>query len=135
MIPVLEIVRLEENYNFGTFGILKINKAVFCVTLELPDLLNFREKSSIPAQQYRCARVDSPRFGETFEVWNVPGRSDILFHAGNTKADTKGCIILAQHWGKLKEQRAVLNSGKTFLQFMNLLKGHNILSLTITEKY
>lgn len=135
MKPILELTRVEEKHHYGTFGYLRINKEVFCVTLEPPDLLNETGRSSIPAQQYTCKRILSPTFGETFEVLFVPGRTGILFHAGNVAADTKGCIILAQHWGKLRGDRAVLNSGKTFKEFMGRLKNHGLAHLTIKEDY
>ena len=95
MLPILEIIRLEEN-EFGTFGILKIQKELFCFTLEPSDRLNEPLKSSIPAQQYICLRYQSPKFGETFKIINVPGRTGILFHSGNTSDDTKGCILLGK---------------------------------------
>lgn len=134
MHPVLELIRLEET-DAGTFGVLKVNKQVFCVTLEPGDLENAENRSSIPAQQYTCRRVKSPRFGKTFQVLGVPGRSDILFHPGNTAADTRGCIILAGHFGKLAGERAVLNSGNTFRQFVMMLEGHRFLHLTVREVY
>lgn len=132
---IAEIIRLEENFEFGTFGVLRVDKHVFCVTLELPDLLNKRSQSSIPAQQYLCRRVNSPKFGDTFEVTNVPGRSHILFHAGNVISDTEGCIILAEHFGKLGLNRGVLNSGKTFRVFMKMLLGIDTFHLTVHQFY
>lgn len=130
-----ELIRLEERNHYGTFGVLKINKEVFCVTLEPPDRLNRKNMSSIPAQQYRCYKIISPRFGETFQVMNVPDRKNILFHAGNRVGDTAGCIILAQHYGKLLGDRAVLNSGKTFHAFMGIMQDESIFHLTIREIY
>jgi len=135
MRPVIEIVRLEEDAMWGTFGILKIHKSVFCVTLEPPDRENIRNLSSIPAQQYDCHRYQSPKYGETFKVMNVPGRDHVLFHAGNELKHTKGCIIMAQYFGKLKGKRAVLNSGNTFRQFMRIMEGHDTFHLTIQEVY
>jgi len=135
MKPILRLIRLEERTKYGTFGVLLISEEVFCVTLEPPDWENAAGKSSIPAQQYTCIRHISPRFGETFKVINVPGRSDILFHPGNTLPDTTGCIVLGQHFGKLQGNRAVLASGKTFETFMKILKGHDICRLTIREVY
>jgi len=135
MKPILELIRLEEDARSGTFGVLRIQKELFCVTLEPPDLLNLKERSSIPAQQYDCRRYLSPRFGETFIVMDVPERTDVLFHPGNAVADTQGCILLAQHVGKLKGDRAVLNSGETFKAFMTLMEGHNAIHLTIKEVY
>ena len=133
--PVLEIVRLEEHESFGTFGVLKINKNVFCVTLEPPDELNKTSKSSIPAQQYMCVKHKSPKFGKTFKVVNVPNRTKILFHPGNFVEHTEGCIILAQYFGKIKGNRGVLNSGNTFSHFMQIMEQVGYFNLTIHEAY
>jgi hypothetical protein len=132
---ILELIRLEENDRFGSFGVLKINKKVFCVTLEPSDQLNAPFVSSIPAQQYNCTRIISPKYGETFRVEKVPGRDNILFHAGNFMGDTQGCILLAQHFGKLNHNRAILNSGVTFRNFINKLRGYDEVHLTIKEVY
>ena len=134
MIPVVELIRLEEG-DQGTFGVLRIQKEVFCVTLEPPDMENEQNISSIPAQQYICRRVNSPKYGETFEVKGVPARGNVLFHAGNVVEHTKGCILLAQHYGKLRGERAVLNSGDTFKDFMATLEGEESFRLTIKEEY
>lgn len=132
---VIELIRLEENYDHGTFGVLKINKMVFCVTLEPRDELNAPFISSIPAQQYMCTRVDSNRYGLTWKIDNVPGRTFILFHPGNVDEHTEGCILLAQHFGKLRGDRAVLNSGVTFKNFMNVTSDRVKLHLTVREVY
>lgn len=131
---IVELIRLEES-DQGTIGVLKIDKRVFCMTLEPADRLNKRNISSIPAQQYRCGRIVSPRFGETFEVKDVPDRYGILFHALNIARDTEGCIGLGEHVGKLRGQRAILNSGKTFERFMKEMAGHDKFHLTIREVY
>lgn len=135
MYPVVELIRLEENENYGTFGVLRVQKQVFCVTLEPADLENAPFLSSIPPQQYLCALHVSPKYGQTFQVMNVPDRDSVLFHPGNRVRDTKGCIILAEHFGKLQGDRAVLNSGNTFKKFMELAKPYRNLHLTITEAY
>ena len=135
MRPIVEIIRLEEDFLHGTFGVLKIDKAVFCVTLEPPDRLNKQNVSSIPAQQYECYHIVSPKYGETFKVMNVPHRADILFHAGNIAVDTGGCILLGQYFGKLKGDRAVLNSGATFKNFMRVMQGEDYFHLTIKEEF
>ena len=127
LLPILELIRLEEG-DQGTFGVLRIQKELFCVTLEPTDNLNELGKSSIPAQQYRCKRHNSIRFGETYLVMNVPGRTGILFHPGNTVHDSAGCILLGQYKDKLLGDRAILNSGQTFRSFMELLKDFDILS-------
>lgn len=131
---IAELIRLEESEQ-GTIGILKIDKEVFCYTLEPADMLNKANVSCIPVQQYICQRVQSPKFGETFEITNVPGRSHVLFHSGNTVGDTLGCVILGSTVGKLKGQRAVLNSGKTFEQFMAIMINESVFHLTIKTEY
>ena len=130
-----EIIRLEENDGHGTFGALKLNKRLFCWTLEPADRENAPSISSIPAQQYTCKRHNSPRFGVTYQVMNVPGRTHILFHPGNTDDDTEGCILLGETLGKLRGDRAILNSGKTFKKFMDELYGALEFHLTISEVY
>ena len=135
MTPIVEIIRLEESFRWGTFGVLKLNKQVFCVTLEPPDVENTKNISSIPAQQYMCWRITSPTYGETFQVKDVPNRDYILFHAGNFVGDTKGCILLAEKFGKLKHNRGVLNSGKTFSIFLKIMNDHESFNLTIKEIY
>ena len=134
LIPTVRLTRLEESPQ-GTFGVLTICSQVFCVTLECPDKLNECNISSIPAQQYQCIRIHSPQFGETFEIVDVPGRSHVLFHAGNVAKHTEGCVILAQYFGKLYGDRAVLNSGNTFRKFMETMKDIDIFNLTIIEYY
>lgn len=34
------------------------------------------------------------KFRRTWQLQNVPGRSGILIHAGNTRTDTHGCILV-----------------------------------------
>ena len=71
-------------------------------TLELPWRDNARGVSSIPDGWYEIERRVSSlttvqrHGGWTWEVKNVPGRSGILFHAGNTTRDTRGCILIGK---------------------------------------
>jgi len=135
MKPSIEIIRLEERYRYGTFGVLRLNKELFCVTLEPPDRLNSKGISSIPAQQYYCYPYMSGKFGPTWRIADIPGREGILFHPGNTIHNTSGCILLGEHWGKFRGNRAVLNSGKTHREFVKILEPYGIATLTITEHY
>ena len=136
MIPTTRIIRLEENYRWGTFGVFIVNSEIFCFTLELADKWNEPNVSCIPAQQYLCRSKLSSSQGMTYEILNVPHRSHILFHAGNTVADTKGCILLGETLGKLRtDERAILNSGKTFKKFMEIMKEYQTFHLTVKEEY
>lgn len=136
MIPIVELIRLETSKLHGTLGVIKINKCVFCFTLEPADNENIRNISNIPTGQYICRRYSSERYQNTFEVIQVTGRSGILFHSGNTIDDTEGCILLGSERGKLlSHERAILNSGNTFDRFMNLLDTCMEFHLTISELY
>ncbi|MFH1984138.1 MAG: DUF5675 family protein [Pseudomonadota bacterium] len=130
---IVEIIRVEEHPIYGTFGVLRIDKAAYCVTLEPPDVFNAVGKSNIPPGQYICKRCQSPRFGDTFEIANVPGRTNVLIHPGNSVHDTAGCVIVAQHYGKLRTgDPAVLNSGDTHKSLLTDL-GYKDFHLTIHE--
>lgn len=142
MIPSIELIRLEENFEFGTFGIWRINKEIFCVTLEPRNEENETNISSIPAQQYICklkptnlSSVRNLGFIETYEVMDVPDRYGVKIHPGNTVDDTLGCILLAEKFGKLYKDRAILNSGQTFKNFMELMREYPEFILTIKEDY
>ena len=133
--PMVRILRINEDEQHGTFGGMLIQAEPFCVTLEPCDELNASFISSIPAQQYWCRKYLSPKHGNTYEIVNVPGRDKVLFHPGNRVIDTEGCILVAQYWGKLRGDRAVLNSGNTFRKFMALMEPYEVFHLTIKEVY
>ncbi|MBG0790371.1 MAG: hypothetical protein H0S80_07740 [Desulfovibrionaceae bacterium] len=113
----MDIVRLETS-QAGTFGVLRMDGEVFCVTLEPPDRGNRPGVSCIPAGEYECRRVASPSFGDTFEIAGVPGRTHILFHQGNVAADTRGCVLLGRSFGEVCGRRAVVSSMPTFRAFL-----------------
>ncbi len=115
----------------STFGVLLENKTPFCLTLERPWLENKRSVSCIPEGTYLCYRVNSPKFGDTFEVTEVPERSHILFHKGNLADDTHGCILLGEQYEPLGGENAVVVSGKAFKEFKDKLKGKDQFILTI----
>jgi hypothetical protein len=118
-----------------TFGVLLHGGLPFAVTLERPWRNNKRGESCIPLGNYYASRVDSPRFGDTFEVKDVPGRKHILFHKGNIMDDTHGCIIVGESFDYLQHERAVLSSGKGFGEFMALLNDAADFSLVISDHY
>ncbi|NJB68517.1 hypothetical protein GGQ74_002190 [Desulfobaculum xiamenense] len=120
--PTLRLERLEDGVA-GTFGVLVMDGRVCGVTLEPPDRGNRRDVSCIPVGRYACRGRVSARFGETFEVLDVPGRSDILFHAGNTLADTHGCILLGERMGVVGGVRGIIGSRRSVAAFRHMLTG------------
>lgn len=95
----LKLVRIESTER-GTSGILYGPDGPICLTLELPWLSNARFSSCIPLGSYSLIRYTSRRFGETFLFSFVPSRGGILFHPGNTVADSKGCILTVSSLSK-----------------------------------
>ena len=115
----------EESTDEGTFGFLALEGGPTLRTTELPWRDNATGKSCIPPGVYRCSMVDSPRFGRTYGVQDVPGRSHVLIHSANFGGDTEqgwhtelqGCIAPAMSVGVLSNpagqvQRAGIGSKK-----------------------
>jgi hypothetical protein len=116
----------------GTFGVLLENDEPFALTVERAWLDNAVGKSCIPPGIYTCRRVQSPKFGNTFEVTNVAGRSAILFHKGNIDDDSHGCILIGEeftHWND--GSVSIARSGFGFTEFLDRLEGKDQFGLTI----
>ena len=126
----LVLKRVSTNWH-STFGVLIDGTEPFALTLERPWRENEENVSCIPANLYMCKRIQSPRFGETFEVMDVPGRSNILFHKGNVVEDTAGCILVGERFEKHMNQPAVLSSADGFKELMYRMKETNRFFLSI----
>lgn len=122
-IGVLQIIQPER------FGISKNHAPIF--TLENPK----RETSKddrIPAGTYQCVPYSGTKYKNVYWVKDVPNRSAILIHWGNTQADTEGCILLGGRVGELNGQPAVLESKKAFQRFRELI-GKNEFTLVVED--
>lgn len=128
----LKLTRVEKSKD-GTSGVLIIANQPFCVTLEAPDKDNKRNISSIPCGSYICKRVNSPKYGDTFEVMDVPNRSHVLFHSGNLAKHTKGCILLARKFGTMEGKMAILDSRSTVREFLGMMEGIEEFKFEIVE--
>jgi hypothetical protein len=106
----------------GTFGCIIYKNKPFALTLEREWLGNSTGISCIPAGNYKCKRVDSPKFGNTFEVTNVPGRTHILFHKGNLDSDSHGCILVGEQFGDIKGSAGILSSKQGYNELMSIMK-------------
>lgn len=115
-----------------TAGALVMDGFPIALTLERPWKENESDISCIPTGNYTCQRVISPKFGETFEITGVPGRSNILFHSGNTDLDTHGCVLLGSSFGQLNGFNAVLSSKPAFAEFMRRMDGLSTFQLLVT---
>ncbi|HOC46173.1 MAG TPA: DUF5675 family protein [Syntrophorhabdaceae bacterium] len=123
---LVHIIRLEKSSE-GILGTLLIDRKIFSVTLE-------RDDTFIKQGMYHCQRFHGVKWPDTFEI-EIAGHTAVLFHAGNVEADTAGCILLGATAGKLRGQRAVLNSGATFKAFMDHFKETDWFSLYISNVF
>ena len=124
----LKRIALRSTY---TIGRLYVDGNYFCDTLEdaVRDLnkngkfdngeKKVHSKTAIPYGTYEIKWTYSPRFKKyTPQLMNVPSFEGIRIHAGNTSADTEGCLIL----GENKQVGKVLNSRVTINKFYPIIK-------------
>lgn len=128
----LTLIRIGTT-DYGTFGVLKDGPIPFALTLEQPWRDNEPNASCIPAGDYICRRVTSPKFGDTFEVTAVPNRTHILFHKGNLIEDTHGCILVGEQFTYLNHLPGIGASAAGFGEFLSVMEGIPAFSLTIKE--
>jgi hypothetical protein len=65
-------------------------------SLELPNLGNQKRISRIPQGKYKARKHNSPKFGISLWLQDVPNRTAILIHKGNYHTDILGCILLGK---------------------------------------
>ena len=108
----------------STIGKLYIDGEYFCETLEDKDRfleaggVKIYGKTCIPRGTYQLAITMSNRFKKELPLLlNVPQFEGIRIHAGNTAADTDGCILL----GRTRRNNFVENSRDTVNEFIEKL--------------
>ena len=124
----LKRIALRPTY---TIGKLYIDDVYFCDTIEdtVRDInkngkfdngeKKIHSKTAVPYGIYEIKWTYSPRFKKyTPQLMNVPAFEGIRIHAGNTSADTEGCLIL----GENKQVGKVLNSRATINKFYPIIK-------------
>jgi hypothetical protein len=123
-------LRLERNPTglTCTIGELFVNGLSFCFVLEDP----IREKpgqpvskwkvpgdTAIPAGTYKVEITYSPRFKCDLPLLiGVPGFEGVRIHAGNTDADTEGCLLV----GIWRGGEFIHESRKTLEALMDVLE-------------
>lgn len=124
-----------------TIGTLYIDGMPLCDTLEDTDrwLKQFDPlndikarkvygKTAIPSGNYRVIVNRSPKFGRDLpRLLDVPGFEGVLIHAGNTPADTLGCILP----GENKIMGQVLNSRYWETIILDKLRGQKDITIEI----
>ena len=143
--PSFRLVRYRTGRS-GTRGTMwLIGSEWECATLERPWLLNKKNESCIPAGWHKLIRrtctkksvKNATGSNVTFGVEYVPNRDGILVHPLNTIKGTKGCIGVGQlipGWD-LNGLPGIARSGDTFVEFLELLDGHDEAHLTIVDAF
>jgi hypothetical protein len=117
----------------GTFGKI-IFEEFECFTVERPWLDNKVRQSCIPEGSYTLQLGMYNRGGyPAYEVMNVPDRSLIKIHMGNTMDDIVGCIAPGKSLGFLERKWGVTSSKKAFQEFMSAMSEVELSNLTITQ--
>jgi hypothetical protein len=105
-IDILEITLQRLHFTSkSTCGELSVAERIGPYTLELP-VKDGLPGSAIPPGRYKIELAPSPKFLRSDDSWvqkyahqmphiaGIPKRSLIMFHWGNTPADTDGCILV-----------------------------------------
>jgi hypothetical protein len=100
----MKITLTRTTFGDSTIGRLLVNGVFQCWTLEdkVREILGrpvaewkVQNQTAIPVGEYEVKLTFSGRFQKVLPILlNVPGFSGIRIHAGNTKEDTEGCILL-----------------------------------------
>ena len=93
----LRVIR-EPSTVAATMGILLIDGVFTCWTLEdVVREVKIPGETAIPAGRYEVRLSLSQRFQKLLpEILTVPGFTGIRIHAGNTQADTAGCLLVGR---------------------------------------
>lgn len=120
--------RVCENEN-GTFGVMTYKDIPLCVTVEDKWRENQRRVSCIPKGVYKCVKHNGTKYKNVWILKDVPNRSAILIHAGNTEDSTEGCIIAGSVFGSLGGKYAVLRSREAIRRLRAILPNKFIIEV------
>jgi hypothetical protein len=128
---LIEVKRLEFK-DTHTVGKLYINGVYECFTLEdaVRNGTKIIGKTAIPIGTYKVIIDASTRFKQDMpHILNVPDFTGVRIHAGNTSADTEGCILVGTSWNG---KDFIGNSKIAYKKFFDKLKQNKTVSITIS---
>lgn len=91
------LFRVKED-EYGTHGyMVDEDNNILCRTIERRWHDNQHDISCIPDGTYPCVpHIKSNNGQHCWLLNNVPGRTGVLIHTGNTENDSEGCIIVGR---------------------------------------
>lgn len=120
----------------ATIGRLSVDGAFECLTLEdVVRPVKIAGKTAIPAGRYEVDITFSKRFQRMMpQLLDVPNFAGIRIHAGNTDADTEGCILVGR---KKASDDFISQSRNAFAKLYNQLadakEAHQKIFITISQ--
>lgn len=137
----MDLILIRESYrDDGIFGRLTdVFGEQIAMTLEhsYPGINEDNYRAKIPLGNYVCIRGIHQLHSmiapfTTFEITNIKGHSNILFHWGNYNDDSDGCVLLGEEiMGVGRRPQGITNSRATFQKFMSLQDGALLFNLIV----
>ena len=136
----LEVIREPSCVN-GTLGkiIASVDGKVVHTFRTLEDPVHTDGKkvwgdTAIPAGTYTVRVRYSNRFKKDLPgIENVPGFEGVLIHGGNTKADTRGCILVGTQLQALSPNPRIGICAPAVEKLTTLVRAHGSATLTIKD--
>jgi hypothetical protein len=128
---LIEVKRLEFK-DTHTVGKMYVDGVYECYTLEdaVRNGTKVIGKTAIPIGTYKLIIDASTRFKQDMpHILDVPDFTGVRIHAGNTSADTDGCILLGSTWAG---KDFIGNSKIAYKKFFDKLKQNKTVSITIS---
>ena len=125
-------VKRFEFKDTHTIGKMYVDGIYECYTLEdaVRNGTKIIGKTAIPIGTYKLIIDASTRFKQDMpHILDVPDFTGVRIHAGNTSADTDGCILLGSTWAG---KDFIGNSKIAYKKFFDKLKQNKTVSITIS---
>lgn len=117
------ILRRTKTDLFGTHGRMEFGGDILCHTIERHDA------RLCPEGVFACEpHIKSNNGQKCWILNNVPGKTGILIHTGNTEGDSEGCIII----GLQPNAQGVVQSKLALQKLQRILPSHFTLKITST---
>jgi hypothetical protein len=128
---LIEVKRFEFK-DTHTIGKMYVDGIYECYTLEdaVRNGTKVIGKTAIPIGTYKLIIDASTRFKQDMpHILDVPDFTGVRIHAGNTSADTDGCILLGSTWAG---KDFIGNSKIAYKKLFDKLKQNKTVSITIS---
>lgn len=140
----MDLILVRRSYrDDGIFGLLTdVFGEEVAMTLEhsYPGANDDQYRSKIPLGNYTCIRGihqlhNMAQPFTTFEISDIKGHSNILFHWGNYNQDSDGCVLLGESiLGIGRRPQMLINSKIAFIKFMALQDGCFMFNLIVMDE-